>query len=493
MNAPTSANSNNDPATRAQVKKYSYYALAILTLVNFLNYIDRQILPSVAPYMSEELHLTDTEIGAMEAVLLLSFTVLAPLFGRLGDKRSRTKLMAGAAVVWSIATALTGIADRFPFLPSPIRLYFPVFQYTLYLSGIALILCVVRAVVGVGESSYSTITPSLIADYFPPQKRATALGIFQAAIPMGFALGYVIGAVLAAAFGWRYSFMIVGVPGLLTAVFVWKLKEPTRGATDLQEQTPLKEPQPLLDNSPPVPHDAQQTHESWLRTSWKILRTRDWILSTAGYTALTFVLGAFALWAPSLLSREKGMSKTGANIALGVVTLVAGAAGTFGGGWVADRLATKRHNAYYLVCAASSFLGIFPAFVALVSPNPYIFLPAIFLAVMFLFINNAPFHAILVGSVPPLVRATAVALNIVIIHTFGDVISRFGVGVLSDSLEAGGSSFIGMLANSMGIEPTRQHLTAALLVAPAALLVSSLFFLWGAAKQKAGSLQTQAH
>lgn len=487
MNAPTSANSINDPATRAQVKKYSYYALAILTLVNFLNYIDRQILPSVASFMAEELHLTDTELGAMEAALLLSFTVLAPLFGLLGDKRSRTKLMASAAIIWSIATALTGFADRFPFLPPPVQLF------TLHLSSTALILCVIRAIVGVGESSYSTITPSLIADYFPPQRRATALGVFQAAIPMGFALGYVIGAVLAYYFGWRFAFMIVGVPGLLTAIFVWKLKEPVRGASDEPEQIPLKDQQPLLDNAPPAPHEVQQGHESWLGTSWKILCTRDWILSTAGYTALTFVLGAFALWAPLLLSREKGMSKAGASIALGVVTLVAGAAGTFGGGWVADRLAAKRHNAYFLVCAASSFLGIVPAMIALTSSNPYVFLPAIFLAVMFLFINNAPFHAILVGSVPPLVRATAVALNIVIIHTFGDVISRFGVGVLSDSLETGGSSFIGMLANSLGIEPTRQHLTAALLVAPAALLISSLFFLWGASKQTAGAIKTQAH
>jgi hypothetical protein len=178
------------------------------------------------------------------------------------------------------------------------------------------------------------------------------------------------------------------------------------------------------------------------------------------------------------------MSKAGAGIALGVVTLVGGAAGTFGGGWVADHIAARIRNAYFLVCAASSFLGIIPASVALISPNPYVFLPCIFLAVTFLFTNNAPFHAILVNSVPPMVRATAVALNIVIIHTFGDVISRFGVGVLSDSLEKGGMGFISSLANSMGIDPVRQHLTAALLVAPAGLLVSSLFFLWGASKRK---------
>ncbi|HKY26821.1 MAG TPA: MFS transporter [Pyrinomonadaceae bacterium] len=456
-------------AARSQVPRYSYYALAILTLVNFLNYIDRQILPTVAPLMMQDLGLTDTEIGAMEAALLLSFTVLAPLFGRLGDRYSRAKLMASAAVIWSVATALTGVMDKLPILPGPVRFNLPVVQFTLALSGVAIVLCLARAIVGVGESSYSTITPSLIADYFPPKRRATALGVFQAAIPMGFALGYVIGVVLAYFFGWRMAFMIVGVPGLITAALVWRLREPVRGALDeVHEDT--------------KPNTASR--ESFLATSWRILRTRDWFLSTAGYTALTFVLGAFATWATILLVREKGLSVTQAGIVLGVVTLLAGAAGTFGGGWLADRLIAKRRNAYFLVCAVSSALGIVPVFVVLTTNNPWIFIPAIFLAVFFLFINNAPFHAILVNSVPSLVRATAVALNIVIIHIMGDVISRFGVGVISDSIKAGGLSFIAAFARLLGIDAQSQHLTAALLVIPLALLLSSALFLWGAVERK---------
>jgi hypothetical protein len=181
------------------------------------------------------------------------------------------------------------------------------------------------------------------------------------------------------------------------------------------------------------------------------------------------------------------MSVQGAGVTLGLVILTGGAAGTFGGGWLADRVARKRHNAYFLVCAASSFLGIIPAFISLSARNPYVFIPAIFLTVLFLFTNNAPFHAILVNSVSATVRATAVALNIVAIHIMGDVISRFGVGVLSDSLGAGRSVILSSLARSVGIDPIRGHLTAALLVVPFALLISALFFLWGAAKQKAES------
>jgi len=445
--------------------------LGVLTGVNFLNYIDRQVLPAVAYAMKRDLHLTDTEIGAMEDALLLSFTVLAPLFGRLGDRYSRTKLMAGAATVWSLATGLTALVDHSPVLPPSLHFIVPVSHVTVALSGVAIGLCLVRSLVGIGESSYSTITPTLIADYFPPQRRATALGVFQAAIPMGFALGYVLGGVLAHFFGWRIAFMVVGLPGLITAAVVWRLREPERGASDRELH--------------PVPESQQEQRESWLRTCWRILRTRDWLLSTAGYTALTFVLGAFATWASLMLIEDKKMSETAANIVLGVTVLSAGAAGTFGGGWVADRVAARKANGYFLVCAVSSVLGILPITVALATREPVFFLPAIFLAIVFLFSNNAPFHSILVNSVPPTIRATAMALNIVAIHAFGDLISRLGVGVLSDNLGAGRLTTLASLAKLLGIDPAREHLTAALLVVPIALIASALFFWWGSLKHQA--------
>ena len=460
--------------TEAAVPRYSYYALSVLTLVNFLNYIDRQVLPAVAPSMRAELGLSQAEIGFMEDALLISFTVLALLFGRLGDRFSRTKLMAGAAVVWSLATALTAITDHSPWLPRGLHFQIPILHLTVAVSGVALALCAVRALVGIGESSYSTITPTLIADYFPPHRRATALGTFQAAIPMGFALGYVLGGVLASYFGWRAAFMIVGLPGLITAVIVWLLKEPERGKTETVESASEFASADDTNNA--------AAREPWLRTCWRIISTRDWLLSTAGYTALTFVLGAFATWASSLLQEEKSMSEVGANLVLGVTTLAAGALGTFGGGWIADRIVAKRRNGYFLVCAAGSLLGIVPSVLALVTHRRMFFIPAIFVTVFFLFINNAPFHAILVGSVPPTIRASAMALNIVAIHMFGDVISRGGVGVLSENLGNGKVAILAEVARAIGIDPVREHLTTALLLVPPALFVSALFFYWGGRK-----------
>jgi MFS family permease len=518
------------------VPRYSYYALAVLTLVNFLNYIDRQVLPAVAPYMHDDpqLRLKDTELGLMEMVLLLSYTILAPIFGRLGDKYPRAKLMAIAAVIWSFVTALTGIVELLPFLPASVQFHVPrglhlLFGEFVVVSGAALAMCAVRACVGVGESAYSTITPSLIADYFPPQKRATALGIFQAAIPMGFALGFVIGGVLANFFGWRIAFMIVGIPGLIAAALVWKLKEPKRGATFGEDNASEKSAGELdseintknsklnatdstsgtvnsksnnsskLNNSnaaheslhdPPTAEFTSKQAEgrSAVYLAWRIIRSRDWLFSTLGYTMLTAALGAFATWAVTLLVRDKGMSKDAANIVLGVVVLLAGATGTFGGGWLADKLATgtevRRQRIYFLVCAVSTFLGIFPALIAIISGNKFLYLPAVFLAVALLFTNNAPFHAILLQSVPVAVRSLAIALNIVTIHTFGDAISRFAVGVLSDSLKEGNLTALARFGAMLGVDPATHNLSVALLIAPAALAVGSVFLFIGAANTK---------
>lgn len=473
------------------VPRYSYYALAILSLVNFLNYIDRQVLPAVATSIQADpsLKITDSDIGLMESSLLLSFTILAPIFGRLGDRYPRAKLMAVAAVLWSIATGMTGVVDRLPFAHGSLNFDVPLVHWAVSLPGVVIALCLVRASVGVGESAYSTITPSLIADYFPHHKRATALGVFQAAIPMGFALGFVIGGVLAHFFGWRVAFMIVGVPGLITAALVWMLREPKRGATDeAAHDSALEDLAVGVSQTPrveaPSAGEAKPNGESVLRTAWGILKTRDWFISTAAYTALTAALGAFATWAIVVLVRDKGMSQTGANVTLGVVTLLAGAAGTFGGGWIADRVAARRHNGYFLVCAVSTLVGIIPTLFVLIANDPRVYIPCVFFAVALLFTSNAPFHAILLESVPFNVRAMAVALNIVIIHACGDAISRLLVGLLSDSLKAGNFAALSLFAEIIGIDSARHQLTTALLIAPFALTISTTLFFIGAKLQK---------
>ncbi|MBX5479485.1 MAG: MFS transporter [Pyrinomonas methylaliphatogenes] len=452
-------------------KHYPLYALALLTLVNLLNYIDRQVLPAVAPLMlrDETLHLTDSELGYIEAALLLSFTFFAPIFGLLGDRFRRTRLITVAALIWSLATAATGLIPQLVGQTADFRFRLPVLGSVL--SGAAVALCFIRALVGIGESAYSTITPSLIADYFTPRRRATALGIFQAAIPIGFSLGFVIGGVLAHFFGWRVAFTLVGLPGIVTAISIWNLREPHRGALD-----------GFSDSLAP------KTKISWWTTIERILSTRDWLLSTIGYTALTAALGAFATWATVLLARDKGMPEASAAITLGIITLIGGAIGTFGGGWLADLIPRRRSEAYFSVCAVSTLLAIAPTLVALAADDQRVYLPATFIAVVLLFISNAPLNAILLQCVPPEERATAVALNIVAIHAFGDAISRAAVGVLSDLIGNGSLPQLAAIGAWLRIDPAREHLSVALLIAPASLVISTLFFFWGALTTKRSAL-----
>src|SRR5256714_14236646 len=210
--------------------------------------------------------------------------------------------------------------------------------------------------------------------------------------------------------------MLAGVPGLLTAVLVWRLREPRRGATDapIQQEGPLEavaesSVETSRAASDSVKRDAIEEgsgdtvkeesavtvkEESALQTVARILGTRDWLISTAGYTALTAALGAFATWATVVLVRDKGMNETSAAVTLGVVTLLAGATGTFCGGWRAHRGAARRHNGYFLGCAVLPSLRTVPPLLVLFASDPRVFLPCIFLAVAPLFTRNAPVHAI---------------------------------------------------------------------------------------------------
>ena len=180
------------------------YALALLLAVNLLNYIDRQALYAVFPLIKSDLQLSDTALGLLGSAFMLCYMLAAPLFGRLGDRHNRARLAAGGLVAWSLATMLSGMASSYR------------------------LLLVARSLVGVGEASFGTVSPGLVADYFPREKRGRMLSLFFLAIPVGSALGYLLGGQLGQAFGWQRAFMLVGLPGLLLALPLYFLSEPRR-------------------------------------------------------------------------------------------------------------------------------------------------------------------------------------------------------------------------------------------------------------------------
>src|SRR3982750_3725734 len=164
-------------------------SLAVLTGLNFLNYLDRFIPAAVLPAIVAALHLSGAQAGSMQLVFILAFAVISPAFGWLGDRRARFPLAAAGVFVWSVATVGSGMATTFA------------------------LLIVARALTGVGEASYTVVTPSLISDFFPVDRRGRALAWFYAAIPIGSAVGFIVGGAVNARWGWRSAVFFAGGPG----------------------------------------------------------------------------------------------------------------------------------------------------------------------------------------------------------------------------------------------------------------------------------------
>jgi MFS family permease len=364
-------------------------ALAVLTFINFLNYIDRYVLASVFEPVKRELGFTDAELGWTTSAFMIAYSITSPMFGRLGDLFTRKYLIAAGVVVWSLATAGAGLARSFW------QMFFP------------------RALVGIGEASYASIAPGIIADYYEEKRRGRALAVFYAAIPAGSALGFVLGGYLAERYGWRYAFFVVGLPGVLMALLTLAIREPPRGASE-EGRAGGQAPPSLIET---------------YRILWRN-RLYRWV--SVGFVAYTFALGGLVVWLPAFLERYDGMSTAEANQIFGGMTVVSGFLGTFAGGFLGDYLLRYTRHSYLWVSGLCMFAGAPAAVLALVARTPAVFLPAIFAAEFFLFLNTGPLNAVVLGSVPPAIRSTAMAVNIFFIHALGDAISPPIIGMVSD-------------------------------------------------------------
>lgn len=375
-------------------RRVAYYGLAVLTLLNFLNYIDRYILSAVLPSIKTDLRLTDFELGMLGNAFLVTYFIISPLFGRLGDRLSRTRLVSAGVAAWSVATAGSGIAGSFAQLFTA------------------------RATVGVGEAAYSAIAPSLIADYFPLRERGRAFSAFFVATPVGAAIGFLLGGVLEHAFGWRAAFYFVGLPGILLALLTLTAPNPPRG---IQDREPTAEPR---EHSP---------SDRTLREDLRVLsRTPTYVWTVVGYAAYTFGIGGLAIWMPTFLFRVRGLELREADFLVGGVTVVAGLIGTFVGGFLGDRLLAWNRQAHLWLSGVAAIIGIVPVWLTVASPSLRVYGPAFFVAELLLFLSTGPINAVLMNAVPAAMRATASAVCIFAIHLFGDAISAPIIGALSD-------------------------------------------------------------
>jgi MFS transporter, Spinster family, sphingosine-1-phosphate transporter len=409
------------------------FGLGVLAVINLLSYLDRYVVAGVLESLKHsDLGLSDANLGFLMTGFLLVYTVLAPVFGALGDRRSRPRLIAFAVACWSFATAMSGFAVNF------------------------LTLFIARSLVGVGEAAYVTIAPSLLSDYFPVSQRGRVMAIFFCAIPVGSALGYVVGGLVDVHFGWRMAFFAAGIPGLVLAVLCLKLRDPPRGAQD----------QPQMPGAAPlsgIPQDATRDgigRETW-KTYGRLLRNRPYAITVLGYTAYTFAVGGLAYWMPAFLERARGMPRAEATVSFGTIVVVTGFIGTFVGGWVSDYLAKFSRQAYLWLSAGATLVAAPLVWMALTAGSNSLYMTYMVSAQLCLFLSTGPINAAIVNLVIANQRASAIALSVFAIHLLGDVLSPFIVGILSD----------------------KYSLQQAVKILPLAVLVGGLVWAWAARSQ----------
>lgn len=408
----------HEPAASARSVAGAATALVLLTALNFVNYTDRYILPGVQEQVKGEFGLSDAQIGSLTLWFMVAYMATSPITGWLGDRLPRKPMIVAAALFWSCVNLFTASVHSYGSLN--LR----------------------HAALGIGEASFGIFAPAVLSDFYPPEQRNRVLTIFNVAIPVGAALGYLVGGTVADRLNWRAAFVISAVPGILIAILIALLmKEPARGAS--QHEKPRRERS-----------DASMARGLLraLKTAWALLRNRAYMSSVLGYAAVTFSLGGISWWIPSFLHRAAGYSLSKAAFVMGAITVVAGLGGTALGGAIAQRWSRRTGKALYLLPAISAAVAIPPALVCFFGDRWFgttaLLLPGLAVAVFLIFLGTGPINAATVNAVRPEVRATALAGQLFLIHALGDAISPRIIGVISDhsNLNLGlGSTLIAML------------------------------------------------
>jgi MFS family permease len=392
LQSPASDRASDDVPARG-----AYWSVILLLAINLFNYVDRQVLSAVVPKIEAEFpSATHAQMGWLSTAFLLSYMILSPLFGWMADRMSRWLLVGVGVTLWSLASGGTGLARTFS------------------------LLLITRCFVGVGEAAYGPVAPTILSDLYPVKSRGRILSWFYLAIPVGSALGYVLGGKISAHFGWRVAFYAVVPPGLILGLWAFFMKDPRRGASD-----------------------AVAKDRKLVASDYKVLlKTPSYVLNNLGMAAMTFAIGGIAYWMPSyILQRYKSAGlRTDLsadallghlNFIFGAISASAGLVATLAGGIAGDALRKRFSGSYFLVSGTAMLLG-FPLLLAMLrAPFPLAWV-LLFLAVFCLFFNTGPTNTALANVTHPAMRATAFAINIFFIHLFGDALSPPLIGWIAD-------------------------------------------------------------
>jgi MFS transporter, Spinster family, sphingosine-1-phosphate transporter len=386
--------------------------LLLLTGLNLFNYLDRYIVSAVRTPLAVEFGIGYGDSGRLFTAFMFGYFITSPLFGFWGDRGTRKWLIAAGIFVWSLSTVLSGWAVNFR-------------QLLLF-----------RVLVGIGEASYASISPSLISDAWAPSRRNNALSVYYTAIPVGCALGFILGGLIAAHWGWRYSFFLAGAPGLLLALTVLPFKEPVRGESEFI--------------------DAPLVRKPGLMDLLRLFENGRYTLAVGGYIAYTFALGAFSFWGPTFLEKVHHLSTAKADSLFGGIIIVTGLVGTLVGGILATLWRNKQGAGYAWLISLSTLASIPSSFLALTTTRTDVTIIMLTVSIFLLFMCTGPVNTLILESVPVNLRSSAMAFSIFLIHLFGDLWSPEIVGRLADFLE--------------------HDLQKSMLILPMALMISG--FLW---------------
>ncbi len=412
-----------------------FFALAVLFSMNLLNYIDRYVFFSAGTKIQRELGFSDPQFATLSVAFMVVYTIVSPLVGWLGDRYNRKVLLAFGVGLWSVATVGTSFARGFN----------DMFFW--------------RALLGVGEASYGIIALTLLADLFSTKNRGRVIGLYFLALPLGGAIGYLIGGHYAEHGDWRHAFLVVGLPGLAAAVAGLLMHDPGRGP---------------------------RAHRPGLSEYLSILKTKSFLFNTAGQASVTFAIGAYAVWGAIFYHRVRGMAPAAAGLKIGILSASAGIFGVLLGTLAAEVLRKFTSRAYlvwpFLAVATAVPCGT----LALLETDVNRSLAFLFVASMLMASVLGPSNAVTVNVVPANRRAAGVAICVFLVHLFGDISSPVLIGVVSDY--CGRPEVIdspaGRLFASVGARPDvadgiTTNLTVGMLAVVPMLVLGCVFFLLG--------------
>ncbi|XP_016985369.1 protein spinster isoform X1 [Drosophila rhopaloa] len=393
---PSNSDSMEAPIS---LRSTAAFTVTVITFVNLINYMDRFTIAGVLTDVSTDFEIGNDDAGLLQTVFVISYMIFAPVFGYLGDRYSRPLIMAVGVALWSTTTLLGSFMKNFG--------WFITF----------------RALVGIGEASYSTIAPTIISDLFVNEMRSKMLAVFYFAIPVGSGLGYIVGSKTAhLANNWRWALRVTPILGAVAVPLIMLIRDPERGHSEGS-------------------HNLEAT--TYKQDIKALVKNRSFMLSTAGFTCVAFVAGALAWWGPSFIYQGMRMQPGNENIDqddvafnFGVITMVAGLLGVPLGSFLSQYLGKRYPTADPIICAFGLLLSapLLTGACLLVNSNSAGTYALIFFGQLALNLNWAIVADILLYVVVPTRRSTAEAFQILISHAFGDAGSPFLVGTISEAI-----------------------------------------------------------